>query len=201
MAKIPRGRNRLISDLPKRADTGVRDALHITTRLEDLRGTGPVQRIVDLLRERPVPMVAAVSDANPRAALLWILDPDLQRQGQLVEALSQDLGKPLLRIDLAAVVSPYIDETEKNLRRVFEAAEAQGAILVFDEADALFGKRGEVRDAHDRYANLDESWLRRQLAEYPGPVAVLARPRECDDATAPDAALQLEWRPLRRSPD
>ncbi|MFC3551682.1 AAA family ATPase [Lysobacter cavernae] len=199
MAKIPRGRNRLLGDLPKRVDSGARDALHVTTRLQDLQGTGSVQRIVDLFRERSVS--AAGGDAEPRAALLWILDPDPQRPGRLVETLSEGMGKPLLRIDLAEIVSPYIGETEKNLRRVFEAAEAGGAILVFDEADALFGKRSEVGEAHDRFANLDESWLLCQLGEYSGPVAVLARPRECDDATLPDATLRLEWRPLRRPPD
>ena len=65
----------------------------------------------------------------------------------------------LYRIDLSQVVSKYIGETEKNLRRVFDAAEEGGAILLFDEADALFGKRSEVKDSHDRYANVEVSYL------------------------------------------
>jgi SpoVK/Ycf46/Vps4 family AAA+-type ATPase len=68
------------------------------------------------------------------------------------EVLAQELRLDLYRIDLSSVVSKYIGETEKNLRRVFDAAEDSGAILLFDEADALFGKRSEVRDSHDRYA-------------------------------------------------
>ncbi|MDD1667549.1 MAG: ATP-binding protein [Methanomicrobiales archaeon] len=68
------------------------------------------------------------------------------------EWLAGDLNLPLYRIDLSSVVSKYIGETEKNIRRLFEAAEAGGAILFFDEADALFGKRSDVKDSHDRYA-------------------------------------------------
>src|SRR4029077_18938433 len=71
-------------------------------------------------------------------------------------------------IDLSSVVSKYIGETEKNLRRVFDAAEESGAILLFDEADALFGKRSEVRDSHDRYANIEVSYLLQRLEAYRG---------------------------------
>jgi SpoVK/Ycf46/Vps4 family AAA+-type ATPase len=71
------------------------------------------------------------------------------------EVIANDLNLNLYRIDLSAVVSKYIGETEKNLRHLFDAAEDGGAILFFDEADALFGKRSEVRDSHDRYANIE----------------------------------------------
>ena len=74
----------------------------------------------------------------------------------------------LYRIDLSSVVSKYIGETEKNLRRVFEAAEDSGAILVFDEADALFGKRSDVKDSHDRYANIETSYLLQRMEAYRG---------------------------------
>jgi SpoVK/Ycf46/Vps4 family AAA+-type ATPase len=74
----------------------------------------------------------------------------------------------LYRIDLSAVVSKYIGETEKNLRRVFAAAQESGAILLFDEADALFGKRTEVKDSHDRYANIEVSYLLQQMETYRG---------------------------------
>ena len=74
----------------------------------------------------------------------------------------------LYRIDLAAVVSKYVGETEKNLRKVFDAAEAGGAVLLFDEADALFGKRAEVKDAHDRYANIEVGYLLQRLEAYRG---------------------------------
>jgi hypothetical protein len=84
------------------------------------------------------------------------------------EVLANVLGLELYRIDLSAVVSKYIGETEKNLRRVFDAAEHSGAILLFDEADALFGKRSEVRDSHDRYANIEVSYLLQRMECYRG---------------------------------
>jgi len=84
------------------------------------------------------------------------------------EVLASDLYLDLYRIDLASVVSKYIGDTEKNLRRVFDAAEDSGAILLFDEADALFGKRSEVRDSHDRYANIEVSYLLQRMEAYRG---------------------------------
>jgi hypothetical protein len=89
------------------------------------------------------------------------------------EVLARELGLDLYKIDLSRVVSKYIGETEKNLDRVFAAAEASNAILFFDEADALFGKRSEVRDSHDRYANVEVSYLLQKMEEYEG-VAILA---------------------------
>ena len=84
------------------------------------------------------------------------------------EVLADDLGLDLFRIDLSAVVSKYIGETEKNLRAVFDAAEASGAVLLFDEADALFGKRSDVKDSHDRYANLEVAYLLQRMETYRG---------------------------------
>lgn len=84
------------------------------------------------------------------------------------EVLAHELQLDLYRIDLSAVVSKYIGETEKNLRRVFDAAEDSGAILLFDEADALFGKRSEVKDSHDRYANIEVSYLLQRMESYRG---------------------------------
>jgi hypothetical protein len=84
------------------------------------------------------------------------------------EVLANELRLDLYRIDLSQVVSKYIGETEKNLRRVFDAAETGGAILLFDEADALFGKRSEVKDSHDRYANIEVSYLLQRMESYRG---------------------------------
>jgi hypothetical protein len=84
------------------------------------------------------------------------------------EVLAGELDLDLFRIDLSAVVSKYIGETEKNLRRVFDAAEAGGAVLLFDEADALFGKRTEVKDSHDRHANIEVSYLLQRMESYSG---------------------------------
>jgi hypothetical protein len=88
------------------------------------------------------------------------------------EALARDLGLLLYRIDLSGVVSKFIGETEKNLRRLFDAAEDGGAILLFDEADALFGKRSEVKDSHDRYANIEINYLLQRMESFRG-VAIL----------------------------
>lgn len=84
------------------------------------------------------------------------------------EVLAHELQLDLYRIDLSAVVSKYIGETEKNLRRIFDAAEAGGAILLFDEADALFGKRSDVKDSHDRHANVEVSYLLQRMEAYQG---------------------------------
>jgi SpoVK/Ycf46/Vps4 family AAA+-type ATPase len=89
------------------------------------------------------------------------------------EVLANALHLDLYRIDLSSVISKYIGETEKNLRRAFDAAEDGGAILFFDEADALFGKRSEVKDSHDRYANIEINYLLQRMESYRG-LAVLA---------------------------
>ena len=89
------------------------------------------------------------------------------------EAIANELRLNLYRIDLSAVVNKYIGETEKNLRRLFDAAEEGGSILFFDEADALFGKRSEVKDSHDRYANIEINYLLQRLESYRG-LAILA---------------------------
>lgn len=123
------------------------------------------------------------------------------------EVLAQSLQLDLYRIDLSQMVSKYIGETEKNLRRIFEAAEAGGAILLFDEADALFGKRSEVKDSHDRYANVEVSYLLQRMEAYRGLAilttnlksaldpAFLRRLRFTVDFPFPDAVLRSEiWR-------
>ncbi|OUL31345.1 AAA family ATPase [Nostoc sp. 106C] len=123
------------------------------------------------------------------------------------EVLANKLRLDLYRIDLSSVVSKYIGETEKNLRRVFDAAEQGGVILLFDEADALFGKRSEVKDARDRYANIEVSYLLQRMESYPGlallttnlksaiDTAFLRRIRFVVQFPFPDAAQRAEiWR-------
>jgi SpoVK/Ycf46/Vps4 family AAA+-type ATPase len=120
--------------------------------------------------------------------------------------VAKDLNLDLYRIDLSRVVSKYIGETEKNLRAVFDAAEASGAVLMFDEADALFGKRSEVKDSHDRYANIEVSYLLQRMESYGGLAllatnmkshldpAFLRRLRYVIDVPFPDAAARrLIW--------
>jgi SpoVK/Ycf46/Vps4 family AAA+-type ATPase len=88
------------------------------------------------------------------------------------QALARELGQDVLRVDLASVVSKYIGETEKNLDAIIADAERSGAILLFEEADALFGKRSEVKDSHDRYANLEVAYLLQRIEAFNG-IAIL----------------------------
>ena len=99
----------------------------------------------------------------------------LDRSGQssAAEGIAVDLHRDLYRVDLSKVIGKYIGETEKNLDRLFDAAESAGAILFFDEADDLFGKRSEVKDAHDRYANIEISYFLQRLESFNG-AAILA---------------------------
>src|SRR5256886_13789071 len=123
------------------------------------------------------------------------------------EVLAHELRLDLYRIDLSSVVSKYIGETEKNLRRVFDAAEEGGAVLLFDEADALFGQRSEVKERHDRYANIEVSYLLQRMEAYRGLAilttnlrsaldpAFLRRLRFVVQFPFPDAAQRTEiWR-------
>ncbi len=99
------------------------------------------------------------------------------------EIIANDLQLDLYKIDLSQVVSKYIGETEKNLERIFTAAENTNAILLFDEADAIFGKRSEVKDAHDRYANLEVAYLLQKMEEYQGITILTTNLRQnLDDA-------------------
>jgi SpoVK/Ycf46/Vps4 family AAA+-type ATPase len=123
------------------------------------------------------------------------------------EAVAKELCLDLYRIDLSSVVSKYIGETEKNLRRVFDAADRGGAVLLFDEADALFGKRTEVEDSHDRFANIEVSYLLQRMEAYEGLAilttnmraaldeAFLRRLRFVIEFPFPDASQRAEiWR-------
>jgi len=105
------------------------------------------------------------------------------------EVLARELALDLYRIDLSAVVSKYIGETEKNLKQVFDAAEEGGVLLLFDEADALFGKRSEVKDSHDRYANIEVGYLLQRMEAYQG-LAILTT----NSKSALDKAFQRRLR-------
>jgi hypothetical protein len=123
------------------------------------------------------------------------------------EVLANELRLDLYRVDLSAVVSKYIGETEKNLRRVFDAAEGGGAVLLFDEADALFGRRSDVKDSHDRYANVEVSYLLQRMEAYRGLAVLTTNMRQALDQAFlrrirfvvqfpfPDTAQRVEiWR-------
>jgi SpoVK/Ycf46/Vps4 family AAA+-type ATPase len=98
------------------------------------------------------------------------------------EIIAKELGLELYKIDLSCVVSKYIGETEKNLNRVFQEAQQSNAILFFDEADALFGKRSEVKDAHDRYANIEINYLLQRVEEYEGAIILASNMSKSIDA-------------------
>ena len=115
--------------------------------------------------------------------------------------IARDLGLDLYKIDLSSVVSKYIGETEKNLDRIFQAAQSSNAILFFDEADALFGKRSEVKDAHDRYANIEVSYLLQKIEEHEGVVILASNlSKNIDEAFSRRLHYVIEFPAARRNP-
>ena len=135
-----------------------------------------VKEIAAAIRHRHVVYSEWGFDKRIAAGLgLKILFSGASGTGKTMTAgvIAAELGLDLYKIDLSGIVSKYIGETEKNLDRIFHAAESSNAILFFDEADALFGKRSEVNDAHDRYANIEVAYLLQKIEEYEG-VVILA---------------------------
>ena len=125
---------------------------------------------------------AGVAMGGPGMRLL-LFGGNRRARVSAARALARKLRLKLYRVDLAAVASKYIGETEKNLGRVFDAAQDSGSVLLLDEADALFGKRSEVKDAHDRFANMEKGYLLHSLDGFRG-LAILAttRPESIDRA-------------------
>ena len=123
----------------------------------------------DMAQVRAIAATVNLRSGSRRRALLF----GGRNAAAAVEALAKRLGRDLLHVDLSAVVSKYIGETEKNLDRIFSDAAANGALLFFDEAEALFGKRTSVKDAHDRYSNLEINYLLQRIEAYDG-VVILA---------------------------
>lgn len=119
-----------------------------------------------------------VWEANRKVFLYpenWV-EPEPRSPVAAFGALAAELDRSLFHVDLSGVVSKYIGETEKNLNKVFRAAERAGAVLLFDEADVLFRKRSSVKDSHDRYANREIGHLLKRIEKYKG-LAVLASNR------------------------
>ena len=119
---------------------------------------GQLQRVASELRSG-IPMSSAIG---------LILFGNSASSALAAEAVAHALGRDLLRVDLGAVVSQYIGETEKNLDRILETTDPVSSILFFDEADALFGERTEVQDSHNRYANIEVSYLLQRLESFSG---------------------------------
>jgi SpoVK/Ycf46/Vps4 family AAA+-type ATPase len=123
----------------------------------------------EMAQVRAIAATANLRTGSRRRALLF----GGTNAAAAAEALAKRLRRDLLHVDLSAVVSKYIGETEKNLDRVFSNAAANGALLLFDEAEALFGKRTSVKDAHDRYSKIEINYLLQRIEAYDG-VVVLA---------------------------
>ncbi|GAA2628240.1 hypothetical protein GCM10010307_17940 [Streptomyces vastus] len=121
--------------------------------------------------------------ANGRGLAVLFAGPSGTGKTMAADVVAHELGLDLYKIDLSTVVSKYIGETEKNLSRIFAEAATSNAVLFFDEADALFGKRSQVRDAHDRYANLETSYLLQRMEQHEGVVVLATNLRKnLDDA-------------------
>ena len=116
------------------------------------------------------------------------------QQTMTASLLGKDTNRDVYRVDLAGVISKYIGETEKNLSKVFELAEKLEAVLFFDEADALFGKRTDVKDAHDRFANLEVGYLLERVENYSG-LSILATNlrSDLDDAVLPHMTWVIDF--------
>jgi hypothetical protein len=135
-----------------------------------------LREIVASVRERPLVMDTwgvGRKLASSNGVTILFAGPPGTGKTMAAEVIASELGLDLYKIDLSTIVSKYIGETEKNLERIFGEAQSSNAILFFDEADAIFGKRSEVKDAHDRYANIEVSYLLQRMEAYDG-VTILA---------------------------
>jgi SpoVK/Ycf46/Vps4 family AAA+-type ATPase len=135
-----------------------------------------LQEMVASVRGRPLVLeqwgVGRKLASSAAVMALFAGDPGTGKT-MAAEVMAAELGLDMYKIDLSTVISKYIGETEKNLERIFSEAESSNAILFFDEADSIFGKRSEVKDAHDRYANIEISYLLQRMEAYDG-ITILA---------------------------
>jgi len=122
---------------------------------------GKIKNVAEIARH-----IKSLRAPSPTIALF--AGPAGSGKSTAIKALAAEIGLDIYRVDLGAVANKYIGETEKNLARVLDKAEAQDVILFFDEADALLGKGTEVRDAHDRYTNVETNYLLQRIEQYPG---------------------------------
>ena len=137
-------------------------------------------------KKKALPVRAAKKSKLATAAVLILSGSTALRRRKAAETLAETLKVDLFRVDLSAVVSKYIGETEKNLNAVFDKAETSGAILFFDEADALFAARSEVKDAHDRYANAELAHLLQRIEGHTGLIILTSNGKQRIDQAFSD---------------
>ena len=138
--------------------------------------------------------------AAQRTGAVLLAGPSGAGKTLAAEGLAATIGRDLMRVDLGRVLSRFIGETEKNLDRLFAMAAASGAVLFFDEADALFGKRSDVKDSHDRYANVEVGYLLQKIESYRGLVILASNARHNIDPAFVRRLrhiVDLPWRPKR----
>ncbi len=160
----------------------------------DLITADDLNRMLDAIEALEQRIAALEAKPSCRRARHMLMIGPRRARAAAAAALAKAEGRDLYRVDLAALTSKYIGETEKNLAAAFAAADKSDSILFFDEADALFGKRSEVRDAHDRYANLEINYLLQRFETFDGLVILgLKRRRKVDFAYAGrfDAVVEL----------
>jgi SpoVK/Ycf46/Vps4 family AAA+-type ATPase len=140
-------------------------------------------------------IAARLRDTPGRGVIALFAGTDRTGKTTAAEALAKEANASLYRVDLNQIVSKYIGETEKNIDAIFSDAEASHSVLFFDEADALFGKRSDVKDSHDRYANIEIDYLLKRLESFSG-LAILAtnRREKVDDAVARRVNYLVEFR-------
>lgn len=142
-------------------------------------------KVLDEAVRQDVERIVQRVRANPGVSRHLFHSGDKTHRQLAAALLGKATGREVYSVDLSEVLSKYIGETEKNLTRLLDRASENGAILFFDEADALFGKRSEVKDSHDRYANAQTSYLLQRIEDYPGIVILATNARShIDDAFA-----------------
>lgn len=150
-----------------------------------IEGKRPKSAVKKVAVKKLTPARQAKKPKATSSAVLILSGSTALRRRKAAETLAETLKVDLFRVDLSAVVSKYIGETEKNLNNVFDKAAASGSILFFDEADALFGTRSKVKDAHDRYANAETAHLLQRIECHSGIVILTSNGKQRIDQAFP----------------
>ena len=177
---------KIMSDIEKLISLGVMQKIESNIDINELivpeKQKYQIQTILNKIKSRPeIQQHWSMNFDNGLSVLFY--GASGTGKTMAAEVLSHALNMPLYRIDLSQVVNKYIGETEKNLNDIFNATEGSDCILFFDQADALFGKRTDVKDTRERYANVEVSYLLQRLESYKG-IAILATNRRQDIDTA-----------------